>query len=93
MSGTFVSHTGLKIFSYVQTHFLYDCSTLDIPRDYLFRVHAVIFILCTSHFRCRKNLYDNEEEYWVVLKETGKRKEEQSFEEIHKRQKKAIPHR
>ncbi|CAL1172306.1 unnamed protein product [Cladocopium goreaui] len=57
---------------------------------YILRRYAVL--LSTSHFRCRKNLYDNEEEYWVVLKETGKRKEEQSFEEIHKRQKQAIPH-
>lgn len=59
-------------------------------RLYILRRYAVL--LSTSHFRCRKNLYDNEEEYWVVLKETGKRKEEQSFEEIHKRQKQAIPH-
>lgn len=34
-------------------------------------------------------MYDNETEYWCVIKESGKRKEEQSYEEVHKRQKQA----
>ena len=39
--------------------------------------------------RRRKNMYDNETEYWCVVKESGKRKEEQTYEEVHKRQKQA----
>ena len=35
-------------------------------------------------------MYDGEEEFWCVVKETGKRKEEQSYEEVHKRQKQAM---
>ena len=37
----------------------------------------------------RKNMYDDETEFWCVIKESGKRKEEQTYEEVHKRQKQA----
>lgn len=33
----------------------------------------------------RKNCYDSMEEYYVVIKETGHREEEQSQEEIHRK--------
>ena len=39
----------------------------------------------------RKNAYDNEKEYYVVIKETGSRAEERSQEEIHRSLKKASP--
>ena len=41
----------------------------------------------------RNNLYDHSEEFWIIVKETGKRQESASFEEIHERQKKACQHR
>ena len=31
----------------------------------------------------RHNMYDGSDEFWVVVKETGKRQESQSYEEIH----------
>ena len=34
-------------------------------------------------------MYDGTEEYWVITKETGKRQESQSYEEIHEKQSKA----
>lgn len=37
----------------------------------------------------RHNIYDGEEEFWVVTKETGKRQESQSLEEVHEKQSKA----
>ena len=37
----------------------------------------------------RKNMYDGIPEYWVVVKETGKRTESQSFEEFQQKQSKA----
>lgn len=37
----------------------------------------------------RQNAYDGEMEYWVVLKETGKRLEESSFEREHSKRMKA----
>lgn len=38
---------------------------------------------------CRRNCYDGQQEFWVVLKETGKRKEKHSFEETHQKRQKA----
>ena len=38
---------------------------------------------------CRRNSYDGELEYWVVLKESGKRTEESSYEEEHTKRQKA----
>lgn len=37
----------------------------------------------------RRNEYDGEEEYWVTLKETGKKTESLSYEEIHRQEKEA----
>ena len=37
----------------------------------------------------RHNMYDGSEEFWVVVKETGKRQESQSYEEIHAQNKEA----
>ena len=37
----------------------------------------------------RHNIYDGAEEFWVVTRESGKRSEQQSLEEIHTKQQKA----
>ena len=37
----------------------------------------------------RHNMYDGSDEFWVVVKETGKRQESQSYEEIHAQNKEA----
>lgn len=37
----------------------------------------------------RHNVYDGVEEFWVVTKETGKRQESQSYEEIHEKNQQA----
>lgn len=37
----------------------------------------------------RHNMYDGSEEFWIVVKETGKREESRSVEEIHKKESKA----
>ena len=37
----------------------------------------------------RHNMYDGSEEFWVVVKEKGKRQESASFEEIHEKNGKA----
>ena len=42
-----------------------------------------------DYLQHRNNIYDSEEEFWVVIKETGKRQESQSFEEMHEKQSKA----
>ena len=34
-------------------------------------------------------MYDGEPEYWIIIKETGKRTEMQSHEKIHSKQSKA----
>ena len=39
--------------------------------------------------RCRRNSYDGEMEFWVVLKETGKRTETSSYEHEHSKRMKA----
>lgn len=50
-------------------------------------------IFMTSH-NCpaprRRNAYDGEMEYWVVVKETGKRTEESSYEEEHRKRQKVL---
>lgn len=38
---------------------------------------------------CRRNAYDGELEYWVVVKEMGKRTEESSYEQEHSKRQKA----
>ena len=37
----------------------------------------------------RRNAYDGELEYWVIIKETGKRTEESSYEEQRTKKQKA----
>ena len=37
----------------------------------------------------RKNAYDEQEEFWVTVRESGKRKQSQSYEETHKKLKQA----
>lgn len=44
---------------------------------------------CIQWTICRYNLYDGSEEFWIVVKETGKRQESQSYEEIQKKRSKA----
>lgn len=39
--------------------------------------------------QCRRNAYDGELEYWVVLRETGKRTEQSSYEHLHQKRQKA----
>ena len=59
------------------------------PRCYIAHLSCQDYIChyCLHH---RRNVYDGEEEFWCVIKESGKRKEEQSYEEVHKRQKQAM---
>ena len=37
----------------------------------------------------RKNQYDGEEEYWVTIRETGKKTESLSYEEVHQKEEEA----
>ena len=37
----------------------------------------------------RRNEYDGEEEFWVTIKETGKKTESTSYEELHQQEKEA----
>lgn len=39
---------------------------------------------------CRHNMYDGNEEFWVIVKESGKRQESHSYEEIQQKRAKAI---
>ena len=38
----------------------------------------------------RRNRYDGQEEFYVVVRETGQREESLSYEELHKREKQAF---
>ena len=38
----------------------------------------------------RHNEYDSEEEFWVTLKETGKKTESTSYSEIHSQEREAL---
>ena len=46
-------------------------------------VRLIVYIFSMVIDRARTNAYDGEEEFWVTVKETGKRTEETSFEEQH----------
>jgi len=40
----------------------------------------------------RLNEYDGEEEFWVTIKETGKKIESTTYAEVHQKQSEAITH-
>ena len=53
-------------------------------------VCVCVCLPCTLSGHCgRRNVYDGELEYWVTVRETGKRREESSMEKSHTREEEA----
>ena len=48
----------------------------------------MVYFFRTSHATSRKNMYDGIDEYYVVVKESGSREEEETQEEIRNRKEK-----
>ena len=70
-----------------QCIYFYESAT-NLPNTSLTPVYIYIYTLVYAP-PCRRNSYDGELEYWVVLKESGKRTEESSYEEEHTKRQKA----
>ena len=53
----------------------------------IFVLGKSIYVL--THTSCRQNEYDGVEEFWVKTRETGKRKQQSTYEECTKQQREA----
>ena len=65
------------------------CFQLSTPLFSQFYIAYPTILSRHSCFHHRRNAYDGEEEFWVVVRESGKRTEESSWEHQHQKRQKA----